>query len=964
MTDITRTVGEIRMFVQSVDRTAQPHLALMAGELSRACAEVNDRLSRCAGYLRQGLRSEALQLARTPPDLLDLVAVLDFPERADWDGLALAYGWPQATPLAIDLAEAVNEAYALEDPLEDLLRNHRRLALARAPLPARLEVIRQINELDPNNTIWAEDVRLFEAARISQIEHEVRVARARLDSPALAQLSTEVETSAWLTALPGPVVTALRDAVRHVKREEARAALRSLLDPLDQARIRNDATLGRQLRGRWLCALDDAALTPRDPLWGQADVALDWLAGEDRRENHEQAFRTALQDLEQAVDDGAPHAAVAAREQAVREFGLHVPHDFEAKLQERYRELGRQAHRRNHWVLATVGGTTLVLIGVVAWANLLQKRERAVRQDVGRIESLIETGHLEEARSVLEGLESSYQGASQDRDVAPVVARLNAAERQESERVGQFAAAMTQAQRAPILQEDVPALATARALARQGTEKAQVEQLAGTRRAGLEHERARLRREVMASLETATEKLTTIETSVRHAPEDSAALGVLRKELRDIEEPARAAGEDVRVQVARLVKKGDELEAARAASVEREQLLAALARAAGAIRQPDDVKAYIEACRYYKDKFPSEARSSDLVRAMEDQAAWERVAGWTALARTWPAPVANLTPRAASERVRRLTGLGEDLSEFPDRERIARYRRYVESRARLSSPDEDNPTAQIQRLFANPLVKSVYRVTTTDGRSFYSLKEPKDTPAGTRINKLVTIDCQEKQQFIHQSLVLAQGPAPQSALAKRVLQVVDTLSETPEQWDAKMADILFLVRKDPDVDPVLKVILLKGCLQAAVRGDTSLEGGLKAQADRIEQSRLNLNVTWVDPDDDAAHHEREKARVLLAGLPGFGSCVQSAEKARRELEAEVGHYYVPIGLLLKDSDGAWHCRGLAVNTLEADELWVVGPKAAWTRVGKGRGSGDDGPIVTETKELLEGQLVFAQRGIR
>lgn len=963
MTDITRIVGEIRMYLQSVDRTAQPRMAAMAGELARACAEVNDRLSRCAGYLRQGLRSEALQLARTPPDLLDLVAVLDFPERPDWDAVALSHGWPQAAPVAIDAAEAVNEAYALEDPLEDLMRSHRRLALARAPLGARLAVMRQIKDLDPNNQIWAEDVRRFETTRIDQIERETRSARAQRDGAALALLSSEVETSGWLTPLPEPLIAAVDEAVRYVRREEARAALRALVTPLDQARIANDATVGRQLRARWMSLLDDAALTHRDPLSGQADVALDWLAREDHREHHERAFRDALQDLEQALDDRAPRAAVEIREQAVRQFGLHVPHDLEEKLRQGYQELGRQARRRNHWVLATVGGTTLALIAIVAWTNVLQRRERVVREDVARIESALEAGRIEEARSVLEKLESSYAGASEQSDVAPVVARLTAAEQQENERVGQFNAALTQARNAPILEENVPALATARALARLSAEKVQVDELASTRRAGREHERARLEREIMATLETASEQLASIERSLVYAPEEAAALSDLRRELREIAEQVRGASEPLRAKVTTLIKKGDEVESARAALADREQLLGALARAAGAIRRPEDVKAYVDACRRYKDRFPAEERSGDFARAMDHQAVWERVAGWTALARTWPAPVANLSPKVASDRLQQLTGLGDDLSEFPDGERITRYRRYVESRARSGSADDESPTAQIQRLLANPLVSSAYRVATTDGRCFYALKEPKESPAGTRIFRLVSLDGQEKQQFVNQALIQAQGPAPQSALAKRIAPVLDRFSETPGQWDAKMADILFLIRKDTDVDPVLKLIMLKACLQAAIRGDTCLEGGLKTVVERIEQARLNLNVAWVDPDDDAAYHQREKARVLFAGLPGFSACVQHAETARRALEAEAGQYYVPIGLLVRNSDGSWYCRTSAANRPGAHELWVVGPKATWLRVGKGGGPGDDRPVVTGSGECFEGQLVFIQQGV-
>lgn len=961
MTEVTSLVGEIRMFVQSVDRTAQPQMATRAAELSRACAEVNERLNRCAGYLRQGLRSEALQLARTAPDLLDQVAVLDFPERAEWDELALTHGWPKAAPLAIDLAEAINEAYALEDPLEDLLRSHRRLALARAPLAARLAVMRQIGALDVNNMIWAEDVRRFESARFEQIEHEVRAARAQLDGVALGALATEVETAGWLSTPPESVVSATTEAVGYVKREEARKAMRSLLTPLDQARIANDAVLGRRLRQRWLSLLEDAGLTSRDVLRGEAQVALDWLAGEDRREQHESDFRLAVDDLEQAIDGGAPEPVLASLEQTARGFGLNFPAELETKLRDQYRHLGRSARRRNQWVLATVGGTTLLLVACVAWSNSLQKREQEVRQQVAQIESLVESGHLEAARSALDKLEATYRGVSEEDGVAPVVVRLDGAEKEQTDRQARFSSALAEAQDAPVFQADVPSLATARSLARSDAEKAQVERLTSTRKAALENERARLGREIQGRLETVRETLASVESNLERAPQDPVALANLRKTLREIEENARPAAEAVRAEVAAFIKRVDEAEKERVATGERQRLLADVARDAGAIRQSEDVEAFVSACRRYKEKFPAEARSKDLARVGENQAAWERVVAWSALARGWVAPVTSLTPKASRERLQQFSALGDDLTKYPEQERLSRYRQYVESRARLAAPGDENPIAQVQRLLANPLVKSVYRITTEDGRTFYSLKEPKDTPAGTRIAKLINIDCLERQQFIHQSIVRTQGLAPQTELAKRVAKVLDRLSETPEQWDGKMIEILNLIRKEPEIDPVLKVVLLKGCLQAASRGDTCLEEAVKAHTTRIEQARLNLNVPWVDPDDERARQEREKARDLLAQFPSFDGCAQGAEKARQKLEAEAGLYYVPVGFLLKSRDGKLQCR-TAAKGLKRGELWVLGSKGSWARVGEWKGSGEEVDIAPGSDDLQEGQLVFAQHG--
>jgi hypothetical protein len=98
--------------------------------------------------LQQGLRSEAIQLAEAEPKLLNVVAALDFPERSEWDDLVQMNQLTPAPMLPIEPARLLNEAYAEEDPLQDLLRRHRRLALQRAPLRSRIGVLRQLAAQD------------------------------------------------------------------------------------------------------------------------------------------------------------------------------------------------------------------------------------------------------------------------------------------------------------------------------------------------------------------------------------------------------------------------------------------------------------------------------------------------------------------------------------------------------------------------------------------------------------------------------------------------------------------------------------------------------------------------------------------------------------------------------------------------------------------------------------------------
>jgi hypothetical protein len=182
MPDHHEIVDRIRGLLQAVDQTRTPELEALAASYARECGEAARRLSRCHRLLQQGLRSEAIQLAEIEPRLLDVIADLDFPERADWDELIQIYGLPDAARFPIESASFLNEAYAEEDPIQDLLRTHRRLALARGPLRARIEVMRKLAAQDANNPIWQEDLRTFEKARFRGIQSDAEDAVRRGDA--------------------------------------------------------------------------------------------------------------------------------------------------------------------------------------------------------------------------------------------------------------------------------------------------------------------------------------------------------------------------------------------------------------------------------------------------------------------------------------------------------------------------------------------------------------------------------------------------------------------------------------------------------------------------------------------------------------------------------------------------------------------------------------------------------------
>ena len=134
MSDIQQVVDELRFILQREVISQTGELAALVAEYSRLCHEVNARLRRCDDCMKQGLRSEALHLAEAKPNLLEAVAILDFPERDDLIEVVNLCFLQPPEPLLVDVASGLNSAYAEAEPLQKLLDSHRLLALGRAPL--------------------------------------------------------------------------------------------------------------------------------------------------------------------------------------------------------------------------------------------------------------------------------------------------------------------------------------------------------------------------------------------------------------------------------------------------------------------------------------------------------------------------------------------------------------------------------------------------------------------------------------------------------------------------------------------------------------------------------------------------------------------------------------------------------------------------------------------------------------
>jgi len=963
MTDFHRTVGEIRMFLQSADRTDDPRLVGLAKDYAAACAEANERLNRCAFFLRQGLRSEALHLAKAEPDLLDMAAVLDFPERAEWDELAIRYGWAKAPALGVDHAHALNEAYGEEDPLQDLLRRHRRLALARAPLTQRLEVMRQIAQLDTNNPIWIEDIRRFEVARQNEIDQDIQTAKAGLELPRMEAIVRELEMAEWTIAPAEARLDSAHAALGHVRRQVARRALGELAEGLRKAYANSDVTRGRELRARWMAMVDTAALAQGDPLGGEAQGAFDWLRKQDRWDADERAFQEAVLDLQHILETGGNRALLSESEEAVLRFGRGLPKELQSVVKDRYRELGRSERQRTRAILAGVVTAIAIFVALLAWSNAAGNRLTTIERAASKIETLLEAKNLKEAREVLEQLEKTYPGAGQSNACAPAANRLAAAERDEEDRIGRFVQAIKAAQDAPLAEEASASLTTAQMIARLPSEKAEVERVEGTRRALADKRRNEVDGTLRSRLGGLQDKLAVAERMVTQLPkakETRDSLSALKAQVQSLRADAEKASPTPRAQAMAWIAQLEKVESVLTGAFDRDRLLQQVIQATHELISSGNSIPFVEACQTYIVKFPGEPRAGAFRAVLAERSAWDTLIAWAVMARAWKPPYTELKPKDATDRTQQLTEFRVKYPRWPDTT-MSQYHRYLMAIARRDPEVENNASSPLRRVLSNPLFQNAWRIEATTGKTYYSTRKPDVTDDGCLFGGVISIDGRTERVYLTKANVSSIGPAPQSRLAGRIKPLLARAVATPESWDELMGEILAVIQAEPDIDPMPKYILFKAAVHTATLGSEALGEALKEQNRMLRDPTINIDVRWMAPDDEMAGSQREAADRVLRGLPPAPFIAKNAEKARLQLEGDISRVYLPIDILLKDAEGTWHCSA-AAKCPPNTGLFVNLPNGSWESIGKVNGDDTGVRIEAAPTTLLEGRMVFTRRG--
>lgn len=841
-------VDQIRVALNKRDGINEDLMRPLAEVYTHETRRVNERLVSAAERLQKGLRSEAIQAVLAHPSAMDAAAALDFAEVDEWFDILQFLGIPVPAPIRSDLVEQLNETIVEAQPMEALLKQHRRLALARAPLPWRLKVLRRLAELDPINAFWTEDISDYERTRHKQLPSAINHAKTNKDIAQLNSLLEEVNDPNWLSPPDKVHQKTIVVALEEFNSEQSLAELNRLGPLLHEAFCEFDEAHARQYLAQWReCKSDFRGQLP-EPLVAQYEPTADWIAQLDLEKKERESRNTALALLEKKIDRNAPLHEVEQAYHKASIFDEPIPEE----LARRYYMLveAKSLSKKRIFQAAIVGLISLAIciVGAFGWWQFEENKLRRLSAAESQLQSLLASADIVAARTFYDQLVAADTPTAQHANILTLAGQLESLESEERGRVEEFEGHLSRASAEDPADIDLSSLIKAEILAKSEAEKAAAFALR-SRRERWEAEIAEQQSELLrAELLQQRRVLNEIEQQPASNQLVGTLAGAIAK-LQPLSGQFPRAASTLHDQVDSEVQRARSLRNAILARVQKQQREeAAFANFLGS-NSPADLTRNM---KQYLSEFPSSNLSSDFAVVASEESLWRAADQWNELMKAATAVVSNdfskdsvslfnsakqaiefashpaatpqvrnaLQPILAVEKRREIFGnvfLGledsvlSDLYTIKEQESNKKNRYFV-----YKSYVENNQKRLFDEPAANRGVEVVddssgaVRNTTLDGK-LASNPEPKAT-----IDWLVGIGKTQEDKFLL-------------------------------DWEGEFVRLVAELFKRQELDHRLKEMLLQHILAGAAQGSESFRERLGSVLLLLNE-RENLRSTWYNPE--------------------------------------------------------------------------------------------------------------------
>lgn len=894
--------NRIRKQLEQPDGLTPESQEPLALEYGRLVSEVNRRLEECVAFLRRGLRSEALQRATIKPHVLDVAAELDFPELTDWVEILQFYGIELPENLDRDAVAQLNEAFVEEQPLEELLRQHRRMAIAKAPLAWRVGVLRKIAKIDAMNPVWVDDLRDWEMARLKQITVDWKgMDKANIPMEDIVKLREEVEPSKWIVKPSEDLTREISSTAARRVYESKIAELRKLADNVHNAYAAGDEHSGASLAIAWSSILQELKQPPPSDLLDEIAPALEWIEERnqerERIERHE-ALSSKLDLLlkQPKVSEGdlqrAYHAVVGQQ--------LGIEPLLETRFETRLREVQQANRRKQVLYLSGIVAVTLSLMvagGLWYWNHNYQL---AVADTVAKLTELIDQEQYAEAQSIYSNIATQAPSVA----IAPQVSALKAslesrlaAEKKRSEDVAKLIDAADSEQAEAF---DINRIVTAEKAAKTNEEKSRI---AGIR-ARFEQYQQSLAEEEFRFLKSELQQIEVDLERIQKSPLfsiDDTELDNLILSLKGILNRfprATVAGKQiVELATSRATSLRDSVRKQRREMAQKQTLLVG-------VRAASTVKDHETQLQKFIDAMPSDSLSLEFKESLKEKSLWQAVEEWNGWCNDAVIQVTGkLESNKAATMLQRVERVIESFDGLPSQEAVAIYKQKYESSA--------NQQELLDNLIGNledSVILEIVSVESSKGmRSFIhyeAVAEVTDVVSRTTANSQTTIpvisDAEGGVSNREFKGKVSIGDEPRQFIRTLIRDLKNSKNSILANWETEWIKFLDRIVAAKDLDGKIKELLLARLSSTAQDGSSTMMRALaKLQNELFKTSekrgRWYAEIAVSDQVGENLLAEFVDAKKeLQKNLKEESNAIQGLSRAK----------VVWAGSLLRDSTGA------------------------------------------------------------
>jgi len=905
-------VIQIHQVAASGGQIDRESLLRLATAFVMACRRTNEKAKRCRDLLLKGMRREATQLAHEPPDLLQEANLLNFPGRASWIDICEQAGLElrQFDLNTEMIARVADELNTDTGTLDGLLKVHRRLALGKAPLASRLQILREIYRAASDRDFWRDDLEAFEAARIEELQQLVKQADKNGDLETLENILGEAQSDMWVTRRARTLAHAVEEKILPYRERLARERFAELSEEIRQAHSAMDEAECRGLLEQWRLVAEQSGAEPEPALAAQIAPVVAWLDELRAAKEEEAAFEEACQALETAIDAHQDQHALEMCEAAVLRFGRGMPERLAPRLNARLEQLQRAGRRKFALTLTAVIGA-LLLAGAGATALVLSQARRAERRRWQRqLGAALKDGELEVAGKILADLARRHP----DLFATPEIQRQKAqheqlveAEEQRKKQFDTLIASIDQELDRLTSSDEIESphlellLKSAAETAETVEEEAQVDgprQQYETRRAQKEKERSEAFDNKLRQLERLYAELLdadhTGQSNLARLAQQCVALADEIAATAGVPQAGRTRASQVRAAARQISSK------VRQQEEKRKRRESALRRLATLYSRPVELA---DGLQSFGRDYPNDPLAKEFDQAAGAVAHWQAAEAWLKLTKQWGPGCRVRDAVTIGARLKQANNYLQTYTGSPHNDAALRYREYLRAAQNALRGGSLRGLPAVKDMFSNPLVADALVIRTKDGRAFYTLtkKVVEHQFDGKAIYgfEYIADGALTRKKALLKAAEFKAPPepvdAPQKSLAKLALQRIQQFRG--HGWETFYLRLAELVRSHRTVDPILRATILSRVLQQAARC-----APFKARAKEIDGllkplSAIDMDVAWMDPDDKDAPRTRPKLARVLGSIKSLDGLTQSMD---REIEAMAKSFapYRPVGILM------------------------------------------------------------------